>query len=322
MDRVLGFSRGLGGLQCILARCAFELHLKEAFEKKRVDERHLPHLLTHYFLSYYNPPGPETVQLLLQNGCQVDDSFPARSAWEFLLWEMCRISEGGIDSELEVCRISLANGADPNLVIQPLIVDHFPLDLRFIMEKKAEKYKLPCYPLHMITASPVNSEDLLALLQTVKKFLEYGARLDLENAHGETILECASHWRLNDNRTAVGNWNFAPILLRLQEEHKIASMGEVDSVPGIGLQDTVLDFLDLRKDTRFDEVELKLKRLLVKLEEEGYGYVNKTRHVSPVSSRSSSSANSNDSTSTTALEESTSRLGSLLSDTGAGPSTG
>lgn len=128
------------GVQCVLARGPFELHLREAFEQKRVDNRYLPHLLTHYSMSYHSIEGSETFQLLLRNGCRVGDQFLGRSAWEFLLWETCRVSDfSNIDGELEVCRISLENGADPNLFIQPITVDHFPLDLLSDVDDEVKK---------------------------------------------------------------------------------------------------------------------------------------------------------------------------------------
>ena len=285
------------GVPCVLARFKFHLHLREAFEQKRVDSRYLPHLLPHYFMSdmsYHTIRGPELFQLLLRNGCRVVDQFKGRSAWEVLLWKTCRILDFNYArGELEVCRMSLENGADPNLLIQPLTVDHLPLDLRSDVEvdNQVKKYKWPCYPLHMIIAPGISSaQSLLARFQTIKKFLECGARLDAENRDGETILENASNWRLFLSGSKKRHWNFAPILLRLQMECQIASRSKLDLVPDPVPQDTILDSFDIPERM----LALKLKGLLAKLEEEGYGYVSKNANVSRFTSDESDGPDDSD----------------------------
>jgi hypothetical protein len=220
-------------------------------------------------------------------------------------------------SELEICRISLEKGATPNLVIQPITAEKFPLDTHLEMEGEIPRYKLPCYPLHMIIEKFNHYENLAGLFQTIKKFLEYGARLDVENADGETVLDNAAHW------TFAGRpWNFAPILLRLQRECKIALKDKADSVPDSEPRDTILDLLDFSTTSfPYAEVADVLESLLAKLEKEGYGYVSNKGNGSPDSSTPSESDNSDESTHVTALkEESTPRPGSSLSDTGVKPS--
>jgi hypothetical protein len=112
------------GIPCVLARLASKLHLKEAFEQKRVDKHYLPRLLPHYYLSYETIIGLETVQLLLKNGCRVDDPFLGRSAWEYLLWEWCSIGNvfNSTDAELEVWRFSLEHGANLSLLTISLVI--------------------------------------------------------------------------------------------------------------------------------------------------------------------------------------------------------
>jgi hypothetical protein len=146
--------------------------------------------------------------------------------------------------------------------------------------------------------------------------LEYGARLDVENADGETVLENATHW---DLVKGDGPLNVAPILLRLQKECEVASKGGVYSMPDPGPLDTILDLLDFPKEIAFNVARSKLKILLANLVQ-GYGYASKIGNVSPDSSTYSLS---NNSTHITALKaESTSRPGSSLSDTGVGLSAG
>ena len=250
-------------IPCILARYQFELHLREVFEQKRVDKRYLPHLLTHYFGADDHLTGPEIFQLLLENGCRVIDLFLGRSAWEQLLWHICLASDNhGIVGDLEACRISLEKGADPNLVIQPITADHFDLDYRDNMAGEAKRHSLPCFPLHMITASPFLNTSLSALFQTIKKFLEYGARLDAENIVGETVLENAANWTLKwkyPRQEEKRSWNFAPILLRLQSECQIASKSEVDLVPDLVPQDTILDLLEFSEEMSNDKIRLELE---------------------------------------------------------------
>lgn len=271
------------GFPCILAHCGRSLHLQKVFEQHRIDERYLPHLLAH---TIANPSsgnetmvsGNETIEMarvLLQNGCRINDIFLGHSAWEYLVY-LIPATTGYL---LELGGLFLENGADPNLVIQCIEINKFPFTYRPFARGITEKGIFPCYPMHMIIAAETGLPQIFPILQLIRRFLEHGARLDVKDANGDTVLEYAAHWLLS-NRMTEDQWNLAPILLRLKKECQSSSGNNTEMLPDPVPKDPILDLsVNWKYEETNRQVPQKLERLLAKLKEEGYEYVSKRENV-------------------------------------------